>query len=112
MNKREHCQLRALHLPWLRELLVSILLARLREPPPLGPRRWHPSRDQQGSHQPPGFVKGISGVGVRVDIQLPHTNPYPSCGYHGSWVLIGLDSGGPEPQASTLSQLNAINDKQ
>ena len=26
------------------------------------------SRDQQGSHQPAGFVKDISGVGVRVDI--------------------------------------------
>ena len=40
-------------------------------------------RDQQGLHRPAGFMTGFSGVGVRVDIQLPHPNPYPGHGYHG-----------------------------
>ena len=40
-------------------------------------------RDQQGLCQPAGFLKGIARVGVRVDIQLPHPNPYPSHGFRG-----------------------------
>jgi len=35
----------------------------------------------RGRVDPLGLVMGICGVRVRVDIQLPHPNPYPSQGY-------------------------------
>ena len=44
MNKGEHCRSWALHQPWPKEPLASDLLARLRQPPPLSPRRWSSGR--------------------------------------------------------------------
>ena len=40
--------------------------------------------DCHGSQKPMGFVVGSTGVWVRVDILLPGTNPYLSCGFCGS----------------------------
>jgi len=41
-NKGERCQSQVLQQPWLKEPLASDLLARLRQPVPLGLRRWSP----------------------------------------------------------------------
>ena len=43
-NKGEWCQSRVLHQPWPKEPPASDPLARLRQPAPLGPRRWSPGR--------------------------------------------------------------------
>jgi len=44
-NEGERCRSRALHQPWPKELPASDPLARLRQPPPLSPRRWSSGRN-------------------------------------------------------------------
>ena len=48
-GKEEHCWSRVLYRPWPKGLLASNPLARLREPPPLSSRRWHPGRKARSS---------------------------------------------------------------
>ena len=49
-NKGEHYRLWALHQPWPKEPPASDLLVRLRQPPPLSPRHWHPGhKTRQGT---------------------------------------------------------------
>jgi hypothetical protein len=42
----------------------------------------------RGFQNPEGMVKGYGRVGVRVQILLPPTNPYPSRGSQGSKELL------------------------